>query len=314
MTLTQLEYIVAVQKYGSFVQAARHLNVSQPTLSEMIGKLEKELEVVIFDRKKNPLQVTSIGQEIIHQAKQSLTQVSYISEIVQSYRNEIKGELRIGIIPTLAPSMIRLFLGTFKAKYPDVNISIFEEGTDSLVKLIENGELEVAILATPESAPPNLIVKPLFYEKFLLYASKENKLLKKKSVHSKDLENQKIVLMDETHCVREQIESLCDLSKRKDISQTTVHGGISTLISVVDEEKGFTFLPELLKDHVSGEQLRHFEDSKYHRKVSMILNKTYLKRKTVDLLAEEILHNLPEDIQTNKTKSVKVTDPDQTRF
>lgn len=314
MTLSQLSYIVAIEQHGSFIAAAKSLNVSQPALSEMVSKLESELGVIIFDRKRGAIQPTPIGIQVLNQARQTLVQAELIKEAASVFTNEIQGELRIGMIPTLAPSIIRLFLKSFRVDHPAVRLEIFEAGTDILVEKVGNGELDLAILATPENTPANFIVKPLFYESFVVYAAKGNELLKMKNITRRDLENQSLILMDGTHCTREQIESICDLSKRKSLKRTTVHGGISTLISVVDEESGFTLIPELLKNQVDLKQIRPFEDSKYRRKVSILLNKTYLKRKLVDLLAEKIQKNLPEGIAQEKSKFMKVTDPLNDRF
>jgi LysR family hydrogen peroxide-inducible transcriptional activator len=158
-----------------------------------------------------------------------------------------------------------------------------------------------------------LIEKPLFYEGFLIYAGKGNELLNSEVVSFPDLQDQNLILMDESHCIRDQILTICE--RQKDKSQkTTVQGGIQTLLAVVDEENGFTLVPELLSMNVKKNQLRSIKASNYRRKIGILCRKSHPKERLISILADEILENIPEHIPTKLNQRIQVVDPDKNRF
>lgn len=313
ISIRQIEYAMALKKFGSFSTAAKSCFVSQPALSEAIQKLEVELGAMLFDRSKNPVQVTEIGEALLVQCNVVHAECQNLIQIADTWNNQVRGVLKLGLIPTLAPALIPLFLSAFRKKYPLVKFEIMEQGTEQILQKLENGELDAVILSTPASAPGHLIEKPLFYESFLVYAGKGSDLLKSDSVAFPDLQDQNLILMDETHCVRDQILSICE-RKKDQTNKTTVHGGIQTLLSVVDEENGFTLVPELLSAFAKKNQLRTIKASKYHRKVSLLCRKSHPKKRLIDLVAKEILENLPKHIPTKLTQRIAVVDPDKKRF
>jgi LysR family hydrogen peroxide-inducible transcriptional activator len=313
ISIRQIEYALTLKRSGSFSAAAKSCFVSQPALSEAIQKFEAEIGVLLFDRSKNPVQVTEVGEALLKQAHIVLTECQNLIEIADTWNDQVRGVLRMGLIPTLAPSLIPLFLKSFRKKYPLVKIEIVEQGTDQLLQKLENGDLDGAILSTPATAPGYLIEKTLFYEAFLIYAGKGNDLLNAELVAFPDLEDQNLILMDETHCVRDQILAICE-RKKDHTNKTTVHGGIHTLLSVVDEENGFTLVPELLSSVVNKSQLRMIKASNYRRKISLLCRKSHPKKRLVDLLVEEILENLPDHIPTKLTQKIHIVDPDKKRF
>lgn len=313
ISFRQIEYALAVQKHGSFSAAARASFVSQPSLSEAIQKLEETLGAQIFDRSKSPLQITELGEELLKQCQKVVSETEHLIESANAFHGKVQGNLRVGLIPTVAPALIPMFLKSYRNKYPLVKVEIKELPTETLLKALEGGDLDAAILSTPATAPGHLIEKPLYYEAFMIYASKENTLLNSDIIKFPDLEDQNLILMDESHCMRDQILSICE-RKKDPTTKTTVHGGIHTLLSVVDQENGFTLIPELLTGIANKDQLRMIKASNFRRKISLLTNKSYSKKRMVELLAQEILNNLPKNIPTKLGQKIELVDPDRSRF
>ena len=164
VTLTQLEYIVAVDTYRHFGKAAEHCFITQPTLSMQIKKLEEDLEIIIFDRSKQPLIPTDVGARIIEQARIVLKQSEEINNIVKDHKNQVSGMLRVGIIPTLAPYLLPVFIGNYKKKYPNIFIKVVEQTTENIVELLNKDLIDVGILVTP-----------LKEEKIIVFFESDNK-------------------------------------------------------------------------------------------------------------------------------------------
>lgn len=212
ITLTQLEYIVEVAKKQSFGLAAQSCFVTQPTISMQINKLEEELGVILFDRSKKPVQLTPIGRKIIQQARLALQEVSRIEELVHIEKGEVEGELKLGVIPTLAPYLLPLFLETFVKKYPKVDLIIEELQTQSIIDKLKEDSLDAGILVTPLNIK-GIAEKHLFYEPFIVYIPAQHPLHKLEKFSEKDLSLSDIWLLNEGHCFREQAMDLC--KKRK---------------------------------------------------------------------------------------------------
>ena len=178
MTLTQLEYIVAIDTYRSFVGAAEKCFVTQPTLSMQVQKLEETLGVKLFDRSKQPVIPTEIGIEIIAQARVLLAESEKIKEIISDQHRELSGELKIGIIPTVAPYILPKVIHCFTEKFPQVKLVVWELTTELIVNHLKSGVIDCGILSTPLH-DANLTEIPIFYESFVAYVSKNSKLSKR---------------------------------------------------------------------------------------------------------------------------------------
>jgi LysR family transcriptional regulator, hydrogen peroxide-inducible genes activator len=178
MTITQLGYILALEKHQSFVEASYFCNISQPALSMQVKKLEEQLGVEIFDRTSTPIKITSIGQEVINQAKHVFKEYKQVFEIISEYKDAINGTLKLGIIPTVSPYLLPLFLKSFEEKYPTLNIEIEELTTQNIEEKLRNGSLDMGILATPLHQS-DLVEEHLYYEELVAYVSKENMLYSK---------------------------------------------------------------------------------------------------------------------------------------
>ncbi|MDB5145546.1 MAG: LysR family transcriptional regulator [Mucilaginibacter sp.] len=308
MTITQLEYIVAVDTYRSFVLAAEKCFVTQPTLSMQVQKLEDTLGVKLFDRSKQPVTPTEIGIEIIEQARVMLAESEKIKEIITDRQKELSGELRVGIIPTVSPYILPKIIGGFIQKYPQVKLIVWEQTTEEIVQQLKLGTLDAGILSTPlrESALTEI---PVFYENFVAYVSKHSKLSKKKSIIPDDIDMEEIWVLNEGHCMREQVLNIC---QRRKATKGFLHfeyntGSVETLKRMVDQNNGATILPELALAELSDKQLdrvRYFKSPEPAREVSIVIQKNFLKRRMIEALKNEILEFVPKRMKSRKKKEV----------
>lgn len=179
ITLTQLEYIVAIDEYRHFATAAEKCFVTQPTLSMQIKKLEDELGVIIFDRSRQPVVPTDLGAKLIEQARMTLSATQRIKEIIQEEQQEVEGTLKIGIIPTLAPYLLPVFIGPYIRKYPAVKVEVEELVSEEIIRRLKRDMLDVGLFVTPYH-DEKIVERPVFYEEMLVYAHPDSELLKKK--------------------------------------------------------------------------------------------------------------------------------------
>ncbi|WEK19238.1 MAG: LysR substrate-binding domain-containing protein [Candidatus Pedobacter colombiensis] len=307
MTLVQLEYIVAVDTYRSFVGAADKCFVTQPTLSMQVQKLEEMLNVKIFDRSKQPVVPTEIGAQIIEQARLVLQESQKIKEIINNQQQEVTGEIKVGIIPTVAPYLLPKVISAMMEKYPDLKLLIWEYTTEDIIHHLKTGVLDCGILATPlgDNAIDEL---PLYYENFVTYISKNSKLYKKKAIDADDLEDENIWLLNEGHCMRSQVLNICRSTKQNRLQGLTYNtGSVETLIRMVDMNNGATLLPELALEELSSRQLnkvRHFKSPEPVREISLATHKNFIKKRMLNALKDEILAVIPKTMKQKKKKDV----------
>jgi LysR family transcriptional regulator, hydrogen peroxide-inducible genes activator len=301
ITLIQLEYIVAVDTYRHFAQAAEHCFVTQPTLSMQIKKLEDDLGVKIFDRSKQPVIPTDIGQEILSQAREVLASAGRIGDLVKHHIKDFSGELKIGIIPTLAPYLLPLFAGSLKKDYPGVILHFEELITETIAEKLLSGRLDAGIFVTPYNNP-GIVEQVVFYEEMLVYAHPEHRLALQEKVSVADAARPDIWLLSDGHCFRSQVVNLCSF-RSEEHNNLPFHlegGSIETLIRVIDREGGFTLIPELAYESLSPGQknnVRHFSDATPVREVSVCYSRHYIKRRLIQLLIDEIKKAIPGQMQ-----------------
>jgi LysR family hydrogen peroxide-inducible transcriptional activator len=308
MNIQQLEYILAVDTHRHFATAAGKSNVTQPTLSMMIRKLEDELGVRIFDRTKQPVEPTPEGREIILRARQIMADVTHLKEFAKGLRSEVSGDIRIAIIPTLAPYLLPLFLPPFVEKYPKLRVKISELVTHDIIDALKNGDTDIGLLATPLH-DPKLIEHPVFYEEFFAYTSADEKISKKKYLLPKDIDLSKLWLLEEGHCFRNQVFNLCEL-KMKDIESDRLHyeaGSLETLKNLVDHNKGITILPLLATRDLTESQrkkIRSFAPPKPVREISLVVNSNYSRKSILLALKNAIEACMPEEASLNSKSKV----------
>lgn len=292
MNFQQLEYIVAVDKYRHFLRAANDCCITQATLSMMIKKLEEELEIIIFDRSKQPVVPTETGKEIIAQAKIVLKETAYLKQLANDTKLEVKGQIRIGIIPTLAPYLLPLFLYNLLKNYPQLKVKISELNTNQITEQLENDLLDVGILATPINVE-GIKEYPLFYEKLVVFVSDKETMLKKKFILPEEIDVNRLWLLEEGHCLRSQMMNLCELRKKNtDFGNLEYEAGsIESLLKIVEMNNGITVVPELAVinfDEKQKSQIREFKDPVPVREISLVTYRHFVKTKLLEVLATEI--------------------------
>jgi len=272
-------------------------------------KLEEELGVKIFDRTKQPVIPTEIGAGIIAQARIVLREAGMIRQIIAEQKNTMTGELRIGIIPTLAPYLLPTLFKNIREKYPQVNLVAREIITEEVVQELKNNRLDCGIVVTPLK-DSSIKEDILFYEELFVYVSKNNALHNKKYVLPGDIDPTQLWLLEEGHCFRSQILNLCELQKHSGIQFRYETGNIETLKRMVDNSDGITILPELAVMEFSQPQLKlvkRLKEPSPAREVSLVTHRDHLKTKLIQTLKEEILNIVPKAMQKlNKKKVVDI--------
>lgn len=308
MNIQQLEYIIAVDTYRHFVKASEKCFITQATLSMMIKKLEEELEVKIFDRSKQPVKPTETGVKIIAQARRIVSEAARMKELIKEEKGEVSGELKIGIIPTLAPYLLPLFLNQFITEFPQVKLNISEHTTASIIRRLKAGQLDAGILATPLNDPA-IKEQILFYEKYFLYVNDKEKGFNKRYVLPGDIDINRLWLLDEGHCMRSQILNFCELKKQHEVEENLHYeaGSIETLKNLVEKNFGITIIPELATFNLTSSQknrLRFFKPPTPVREIGIATHREYVKHKLIEALKETILSVITDEM--NKGKKVKV--------
>ena len=307
MTLVQLEYLVALDTHRNFVQAAEKCFVTQPTLSMQIQKLEEQLGVILFDRSKQPVVPTAIGTEIIAQARVILNETGKLNEIISERKGDISGELKLGIIPTIAPYLLPQVIVNFMDKYPAVQLIIWEYTTEQIIQQLKSGLLDCGILSTPVG-DSSLNETPLFYERFVTYISSSNELLKKKFIKAGEINPEDVWLLNEGHCMRNQVLNICQRKKATGGKQFEYNtGSVETLKRMVDLNNGLTILPELAISDLTAEQLeriRHFRSPEPTREISIVTHRNFLKRNLITTLQNEISEIIPKQLRSKKKREI----------
>jgi LysR family hydrogen peroxide-inducible transcriptional activator len=306
MTITQLEYIIALDTYRHFALAAEHCFVTQPTLSMQIQKLEEELGVKIFDRTKQPVIPTEIGAGIIVQARVTLRESNMIKQMITDQKDKLSGELRIGIIPTLAPYVLPNLFKSISAKYPKLNLAVKESITEDLIDELKHNRLDCGIVVTPLK-DPSIKEDVLFYEELFVYVSAKNALSSKKYVLASDIDPSQLWLLEEGHCFRSQILNLCELRKSSNFRFKYETGNIETLKRMVDKSDGITILPELAVIEFTKSQMKLVKRLKQPspaREVSLVTHRDHIKTRIIQTLKQEILQIVPAQMQKLHNKKV----------
>ncbi|MDB4269165.1 hydrogen peroxide-inducible genes activator [Flavobacteriaceae bacterium] len=289
MTLTQLQYTIAVAEEGNFTQAAEKCFVTQPTLSMQVQKLEDELGIKLFNRNTKPITLTTIGEKIIDQAKMILKEANRMEDIVSTEKGFVGGNFRLGIIPTIMPTLLPMFLNTFIKKFPKVNLKIEELNTAAIIEELKNGKLDAGIAATPLD-DVKIIEKPLYYEPFVGYIPEPHPLSKLKTLALSDLEKMDVLVLEDGHCFRDHVLKIC---QTPNFSHTfnLKSGSFETLIHLANDGLGMTLLPYLQTRNLTpqnAKNLRSFESPEPAREISLIYSKSQLKLPIIESLSATI--------------------------
>ena len=307
MNLQQLEYIIAVDRLGSFSKAASHCHVTQATLSAMVKKLEVELGLILFDRKTKPIITTDCGEEIIQEAKKVLHHSNELLSLSKSVKGHVKGKLKLGIIPTVASSLLPLIVKPILEKYPELNLDVREITTDEIVKSLKNGDIDMGILATPiedKTIEENI----LYYESLLVYGTTQEN---QKYLAPEDISEYKLWLLEEGHCLREQFVNLCALkAKEKQPDNFKFEANsLDTLIGMVDNFGGLTLIPELYTRNLSPnrkKKVRYFQTPYPVREISIVYYRPFARFRLIQALTNDITTLIKNQLMTKDYKNTEM--------
>lgn len=306
MTLIQLEYVLAVANYQNFTIAAEKSFVTQPTLSMQIQKLEKELEIEIFDRSSHPIKLTQIGEIIVNQAKLIIKEARKMEQIVNEEKGMLEGDFVIGVIPTVLPTLIPMFYKVFQKNHPKANLIIRELQTHEIIDALENGGVDFGLAVTPLHED-QIVEKPLFYEPMVAYIPPGHPLHKNMTVKIKDLELESILLLKEGNCFRNNVLNLCDPKHIKSQAVKLDSGNLDTLVKLANEGYGMTVLPLLHTEDLpesSRKNVKYFTEPVPSREVSLIYHQSNLRVSFEQSLIKTIQSVIRGRIFLEKTKNV----------
>lgn len=301
MNVQQLEYIIAVDNHRHFAKAAEAVFVTQPTLSMMIQKLERELGVKIFDRTKQPIEPTEIGKTIIAQARITLKDMESIKELVYEDKNIVEGDFKMGIIPTIAAYLIPELIKVHNSSGCKVNLTLLEKTTNEALSELLSNKIDGALVAGPIHLP-RLMEYPIYYEKFYLYLSPENELYKEREIDINEIDPSDIWLLEEEHCLRGQIQKICHMRHTVKDSKTVHYdaGSLDTLIHVIDVNGGMTVIPEMMAMDLpeeTQENLRKMSNDESVREICLVVNKEYPRQLILKEIIDLIKKTVPKSMQ-----------------
>lgn len=295
MNIQQLQYVVAIDEQRHFQKAAAACFVTPATLSIMLKKLEEELDTTIFDRSKHPIVPTEMGKIVIENARTILSAVDKMQYEVKyaTTDDEIQGELRIGIIPTLAPYLLHLFIPGMTAKYPKLKLQLKELRTQQITDYLRKDKIDVGLIALQQETN-EFKTRPLFRERLLVFAPEPQTKLKSNYILSDDIDLSKLWLLEEEHCLRSQVMNLCSLKKTSSEREhlTFDAGSIETLVNLVEMTNGITIIPELAVLAFTPERkagVKYFAEPEPAREIGMITYRHFVKEKLLNTLEKEIL-------------------------
>ena len=306
MNIQQLEYLIAVDKYKHFRNAAQACFITQPTLSAMIQKFEDEMDVKIFDRTTHPIRTTDVGMQLVVEAKKVIDAINELRSKANLLNNVLAGKLNLGIIPTVSGFILPTEIFDFLKNHPKIELSVKEMTTDNIIKALKSGELDAGIISTPYTAANEFYHDFLFNEELMLYAADDSTSEKKDSfVVPEDIDVQKVWLLEEGNCLRTQFENICELKENtvKPKNLKFLASNINTLVQLVDKLGGISILPELAVEQLTDEQrqkVKRFRAPFPYREISVIYYKPTYKQKILDELIAFISESLNTKLNFNK--------------
>ncbi len=306
MTLQQFEYIIAVSKHKHFGKAAEACGITQSTLSSMIQKLELELDTQIFNRATHPVSLTPLGEEIVKQAEVVMYNSAQVKELALSEKCKEEGEIKLAVIPTIAPYILPNLIKDINKKYPKLKLSIIEERTSNIIEMLNEAKIDVALLATPLDVP-NMLEIPIYYEKFVAYVSPNDALHSSKEINSTELPERNLWVLKEGHCLRNQVFNICESESK----YSTIYeaGSIDTLIKIVDNNGGYTVIPELHRPFLGKKQqanVRELISPVPNREISLMVRHDFVRERILNILAETIRTIVPPTMIDNRLKKFAI--------
>lgn len=309
MTLLQLSYVLELSQYRSFSLTAKKLSISQPALSLQISKLEEELGMKLFKRSPIDISPTSEGELFIEKARALLQMAENLKDLPFELESKPEGSLRIGVIPTLAPYWMPMFMADFSRSYPKISLSIKELKTEEIVAGLKTGTLDAGFISTPLEAK-GLVFKPLFYEQFFLYVSEKHELFSLDEIDLNAVDLKEMWYLQEGNCFQNQVDAVCIYAKEPHDSQNVVYlsNSIESLCKVVEQSGGITFIPELATLSVTSEKEDMIKTIAGHppvREISMVTTSLSKSDRLLALLLEKALAVIPQRMKVHpKNKAI----------
>ena len=300
MTLQQLKYVIAIDRLRNFAKAAEQCGISQPTLSAMLMKLEEELDVRIFERNNKSVIPTSTGEKIIRQAERTLSEAERISELVSEDKGVISGALTLSVAPTIAPYILPKLIKNYTESFPTIHLSIQEMKTDAMLKELSHGRIDVGI-GIAGNAHDGILEIPLYTEKFMVYVA-ESCWRKIPIFKPENLEHEKMWIMKEAQCMRDSAFSFCKArAKGKRIYEA---GSIETLIRIVDENGGYTIIPEMQVPFLTEQQRKNVYriegDYLSQRRISLYITDDFIRQRMLNTITETLIRFMPKGMMEER--------------
>ena len=299
MTLVQLQYLVALDTHRHFSNAAAACNVTQPTLSTQLRRLEDELDVELIDRSRQPVVPTAAGERIVEQAREVLAARDRLTTIASEMQDRVTGTLRLGLLPTLSPYLLPLVLPAMEATYPDVTLVLREWPTDEILTALHADTLDAALIATDE-AGPDLHDRVLFTEPFVGYVAPSHRLTDREQLTPADLSIEDPWLLSEGHCFRDQVLQVC--GRTPSVPQAAAQfesGSLETLVRLVRNSGGMTLLPQLAIHHMTdlerADFVIPFADPSPTRDVRLVTRRRH-KQRLVEAFVDTLSDALPATV------------------
>ncbi len=307
MNIQQFQYVLAVVDLKNFEAAAERCFVTQSTLSTMIGRLEDEIGIKLFNRKTKPVSITPEGELIIERLRIVLNEIDSLNNMVQELKGEIVGELKIGIIPTVAPYLLPLFLKSFAGKFPKITIVVKEMTTPQIQSALKNRTLDIGLLAIP-LGDDELVEQELYAEPFLIYDCRGEK--KEAAISVDNLDYSNLWLLQEGHCLRTQVYQICELSNLKPKNNVNFEfesGSMDSLLRFTKANKGITIIPYFASLDFPKEEKENLVAFKHPtpvRSIGLLTHKYFVKKKLLNVLKEIIQQAVSDLIPMNKKPKV----------
>lgn len=244
-TIRQLKYLIVLSETLNFRQASEKLFITQSTLSAGIKELEKALGVVLLERNKRSVRLTDIGAEVLDRALSIISQVDDLTSITGPLKKPLSGNLKLGIIPTIAPFLLPIVIPALKSTYPQLKLYLREDFSARILDQLKSGVLDFAVIALPYETG-GLTVNKLFKDEFWWVAKKGQKLSKLKEISIKDVNLNELLLLEEGHCLRDHAIEACGSRPTNSVDQAFAATSLYTLLQMIDNGLGCTLLPELV--------------------------------------------------------------------
>jgi len=295
ITLKQLKYLCAVAQLRHFGNAAKACHISQSALSTAILELENQLGVTLLERQHKHVMLTPIGEQVVARAQALLADADDLIMLASANREPFTAEMHMGVIPTIAPYVLPQLLAALRKDHPDFKLFIREDLSGNLVHALQQGELDVLLLALPYPAD-NTATRHLFHDPFQLAYPAQHPVGKMASLKLRDLKGQDLLLLEDGHCLRDHALDACRL-KNSDINVPYQATSLNTIVQMVANGIGITLLPQMAIDSGllagTGIQIRTFTEKKVWRSIGLMWRAKCPREREFHLLGDFILQHTP---------------------